>query len=827
MDKEYLQHIAGSLYTKGLEEQIGARVRSGMKNIGAMTGSPMESREYTYIRYSFEKFLKGITPVLDDFAENVDRLRRFKPSLTPNQNKVVDSIVDLHNVIKPRYYGVTVNPPGRVQDYPPGRYPYIKGIQKPLTPLKGKQPTKIAEIIDEGMLGRSVIINKAWTSRNAGKIIAAYIKNIYDKQVAFYAEVKKLTGRTPNRIQTVLRDINRKWSNIFGKVSATISTWQTQAEPTGKTFVSPIGAKPEGKPISPDLTLPPETPPETSTTPPAVAAVLTPDNGKPAATVPAVGDEIPPPARGDDFAYIVENVVKIIIDTVRTDTERSKDYFEAERLPRTWEEPSIHAKEREKKIPTTIKTPSGITIPSTVPITTTASIIPDTIKEQEDEPESKPEKPTGKFLYDFRSAYRKSRNFAIEMGDQKSITLSSGKTKNIRVIWVNKDQKNEIHVKYQDAAEAVGDQKHVWKEIILLNFYDYEADSRSEEWQKDEGNRLFTYIHNANPYDNPLEGASKERLARLQNKSLMDKFNRALYVVIDRKAMEFSAMGLNIGILDDELATIFRYDRSGKKPPINVEELLKYIRSPNVETRTMWIEKLKDLGWFARKGYPIPDPKQDPSTYEGLPIPGEEEPITTPAPGTTAIPTGTLPIPDIDKIPAAMEARSTLLNKGWKGVFNAIGQAAKNLGDRAKTASPDEYVKLATDILKASKAERDPKYVLGIENTNNAVMALEKLGFNKVVAIKAVAEIANTEGENLTDSEYTEKALKLLKPDKKTLPSTSVGGPPPTSPVSGEPSKSAGGEPSKSPVSKPASKKAKKGKLKEGFINPFQETNFL
>lgn len=624
MDKDYLQNIANSPHVdEGLGDRILSRGTSGAQRLAAMTGGDFNDLNYTKIKSLFEGLVKKLSKTLEEFADGphsiANRLEQMRPQITPQHQQAIQELRDLYDLLVP---------------------PYLRVHQVKNSVLEPRSSrSNLTELLSEGIFTRDMSLSSALQSNDATKILNAYFTLIKNQFSAFVRDAMKVTGTPKDYVKRVVGNLNQKWPTIWQKldqISGTppvLTVQQQQQQATG-------AAQPQ----------------------PSVATATKP---KPA-TSAQQGNK-------DDFALVVDRVIDIIIQAVKSDTERSDSFFSKE-LPKDFEAPAITKEDiddpaedgdeefHKKKG----KTPVD---PAEEPV--------------DAEPDPEEEDPnTSEFLYNFHAKYDKyPGKFAIDVEPtDKNLEIvqlkGTGKTKMLNVIWSSKQKENEIYVKHidveieQDAEgshyKTTGNPEHV----MLFKFYDHQVNPRHP---LSKSFSLVNMLKQANPSGAELfEAADKSIKATIASKD--DAFRRALYATTSRKFMEFKRKLVSLTF--DENGEVFKKTRSGLVP-VPKDKLMAYLNSKDPKERERWKNSLEKIKYFEK--FPNLLPKQE---------------VT------------------MDAIPNAMSAYKALQQLGVKNApaMQAVQKAVEALGN---TATEEAYIKkaLENDLHKPKGSEEKPKPV--------------------------------------------------------------------------------------------------------------------
>jgi len=699
MDQDYLQNISASPYVEeGVFDRALARGMSGAQRFSAMTGGSMTDLNYTKIKSLFSTFQNRVTTILKDFNDVSTRLEQMQPRPSTEQIVVINKLRELYSVIVPT--------------------PFQQHQYGQMTPKNSSRPGGLTGMV-EGFFNRDLALNKALQTNKPTEIINAYITQLKKAYDSFVNDAVKVTNAPKDYVARVVGGMDPKYGKILGAVKKVVETPMTAA---------PGAVPPKISGTADSTTTAPST---TSAVPPPLPGsngdASKANGGNPTPTG-ALKNAANLGGNGNDFAIIVGHVIDVITSAVAEDAARSEPYF-TQKLPTTWDEPSLHAKPPARpKAPPGPSKPKSPT-PAPTPAADDYSIeeadvegdeLPDGNEPESDASQDFQDEP-GQFLYNFAGRYDKAKNFAIELPikGMEKIKLSKGRVKNIRVIWVNKTHENEIHVKYQDAADSNGENAKQWKEILLFKFFDSSADPRSPTFV---GNKsIYQYLHDANPYEtNLLKGADKAVLQDLESKT--DKFNRALYAVVHRKAMEFKGRpkgNLDMVANDDGSVSVYN-NPNYKESPYDKEKIKNFVNSTDEKEKILWKNSLEHIGYFDK--YPDMKPTVSPNIQDA----------------TEILMTG-----GISKVDAE----------------DLVQKAIDEIGPSAISMDGEE---LSNYVLE--KLGKDTHKVKNIPAAVDAVLALKALGYKESVARDAIQKVIDSKGAGLSKEEYIKAALATPKP---------------------------------------------------------------
>jgi Holliday junction resolvasome RuvABC DNA-binding subunit len=395
----------------------------------------------------------------------------------------------------------------------------------------------------------------------------------------------------------------------------------------------------------------------------------------------------------------------------------------------------------------------------------------------------------GQFLRNLHGKWRKAKHFAMELPveGKATIVLSKGKTRQIRVILTVNQHENIIHLKYRSPEDA----ENMWKEMALFKFWDHQADPRSNSYV--EKNSIYQYFHEANPYEvNILKNANPEILKHLE--SLNEPFNRALYAIVDRKAMEKKKEDksqVELRLLNNSTTeghphygAVEKLNGKDARIFLKPEVLAKYHSADDTE-RYAWRSALDEIEYFdnlpdikeeidqtetkiitATSKYRIAYPQIDKDTAT-LVIRNIATKLGTNVLTMTADQLYDAAIKEESKNPDANAAKEILIKMGWKpkDAQYYVDQAKETLGP---TAGAEAYMRKAKEL---KPLDQDPET---LQNVQDAIKVMIKLGYKelkaKEVILKALENLGlNASARKLVDAAFTGKTSD---PDVAELPPT-------------------------------------------------------
>lgn len=616
MDQEYLQNIAGSPYIEGIEERLGARVKSGLKNFGAVVGSgALESREYTYVRSALKKFQSELKDLLEEFVQNSDRLKYSKPSPNEQQLYLIDKLIELEGMFNPTTFQAhqyNKMQSRNITGDPIAKKSHIGGIQgsmggKP-DPKKHwdawknsksvSESSTLQDLVKESVFNRfSSEINKAWYSRDINKILAAYINAVRSITKSFYSEVKKFTGMDANGARKIIKDVEKSSIGILDKAEAVVSDYDSQLQ-TGSDINMPVGATPKGMDIGPD--------PDVSEKP-SISPMVPPKNQSEPKTSSPTSSAIGPDGNinlsKNDYAAIVLKAMNIIIDAVQSDTAHAEPFLgpKQQDLPKNWGDPDLTTEMTLSHLLKEIEedeTPEDPPSPENIVGDEEVSYVP------------------GEFLYNFASKNRKyPSNFSIEVvpvheSTEIEIPVGSGNIMDIKVIWNVEKQKNDIYVKLTDKNTGATTTQLIFR--AMTHQINPKVDQGGTTFDI---KQILQQAHSMTFKGDPLEGADPTIVQQIIAKSqggLSSPFGRALYAASQRRSMEFKPKKKSKRRLTfDGSGSVI--DTSSGKPETYTKDQIGALLNSDPETSAMWTKDLQNIGYF--DSFPDMKPKS-PEQYE-------------------------------------------------------------------------------------------------------------------------------------------------------------------------------------------------------------------
>ena len=675
MDNDYLHSIDASPYVEegflSHARATGAGLRQRLQNI-TPSEDPYHTPFYAQLMSHYKSFIKEVKSILSEFVVGptspAERLKKMQ--LTPEERQTIDAFVNLYDQLSPSMFPAGANPETK------------QNLVRGLTPANISLAQAMQHNIKESWFGRK----GAQSTGQASNIINKYVQELQGAYSKFIGNIQKLFPSSPK--QNLSKEfkknvgdpkVSKSVDNVEGvlKTLPTAHQPETEKEPTANAATGVSGAPSSGAPMS-------------------VAQPPTKSN----------------PDK-DSLAEIVERVVEIMIDAVSSD-ERSEDWMKKP-LPTDWDQPPMTKDEpAQGHDQTAFEEPES---PETPPTEEPKSVNEASDKKSSGEHAPEEEEYKGEFLYNFHSKANKypGGSFNIEVKPSNTslstIKLSNGKTKELVVLWAVKTKtENNIYVKHKTvtevktsepsekpsptpAAEPSADysieeaaDSNQWEVTHLFKFWDHQANPRTPN-NKFDVNTLIAQAHPSK--GNVLNGANPQILEKIN--SLTEPFLRSCYATTSRKHMEFSPKGLNIRMSDT--GRVFHIKRDGHHEEITDDAISLHVKSKNINERKKWIEALQKIGWFARKSQDLgkvieaPNWKDEPSDAPLLPKKGDApEPL-----GKEKT--------EVGQIPAAADAVAALTSMGGGkaklGAKTALDLVQKVVDKHGNNLSTQEYIKLA------------------------------------------------------------------------------------------------------------------------------------
>lgn len=794
MDREYLKHIDSSPYVdegffdtaKATTAGLGQRAKNLLPSEDPYE-TPLNAKLQSYYKTLVNE-LKGI---LEEFSfgpkSPAERLKRSQ--LSQEQKELIDSLTNLYQVLVPSVF-------------PAGTRPEIRGttVQRTVRPPNVSYAQSMQHLAKEAWLGRA-------STRSGGEvdsIINKYLNDVKAAYSRFINNVKKhfpgvLASKVSDSFKTTLG--NPRISKTLDKIESVVKAKAPEetpptpspapAAPAASTTPRPRRASSvdEKKNANDFATL--------------IAATLNiisqrviedkdsrPYYSKPLADgnfyLPKTVDEPYPLRHSSEWnpphpPHEPENLASLP-DTDPKKIAYLKDKEEYEKKLAAYRYVPLR-NEKGEVVGYTYKlvTPDTLqSVPSPIPH---APQSPEPVVEADDSldkdadnadvPDSTDdEDPTGEFLYDFASLFRKHRgsrdSYSIEVTrNPVKVVFGDGREMIIRVFWNWSNQINTILV------QTLKDGKS-WETSELLKFYDDEVNPQSPYY--DSNFNIAHFLEQVEPNAKALFlKADKEKWTEVEN--AIKVFKPAAYAVIRRKGvMEFKSHKRLRFYIDTAWENSKEGDphwgsvkllrgKFGKYPrnsEIPFEEIHKYFYTKkNEQTQETFENALTQAGYW--------------DDYVGI-----KEKFKEPAPIATSDEEERST--DVSRIPAASDAIKTLVVLGHKEkeAKDWIQQIVDKVGPD-KTA--EEYVKLAQKnpmlaptppvtpsaptpsvVSKPSTPPADPS---GSAPTAPSDPKVRSDDIKKIpAAIAAVAELKKMKLSFAEAWELVGKAIETLGPDK-------------------------------------------------------------
>jgi len=659
MDREYLKQIAGSPYIEeGLYDRLLARTRSGTQMAQALSGNSLESPQITKLKSLWNVLLISLRRILTDVENQISPLIKYRQSgaVDPNTGKplppATQQQLQMLEAMKELYDAVTGNVAigNTLQQVKNPSYnlksmaAYQKGSQNaPSQP--SPTSTKLSEIFNESMWDATrriftpggISLSKAIASRDPDTILNAYknaIKQIYDK---FAADAVKL-GIPASMLSTTVKRIYpaRIYKDILEKIEK-INNFEI------------LGAKGSEEKSKPEEPKPEEPKPEEKDDDKS-GGEKEGSSGKVSnvfsggASVGA-GGGLPggnakirdPQISSLDMPYIIERAVEIVIDVVKADKARSKPFFDRPLPQSPLEKFSLRS------------SPSNVNPES--------NKLSEIIKENEQlygytkgkqknrrkNPDSPIHNVPFEFLQNFRSAFRKSNTFSVEM-----VPYEASLSEPIYLPNSSKIMKKEIKIKMDIFWNCDNYVNRIQANFTNLNskqkttntlmiFFDHEVSAQMGA-QRDDSNdpenptigkfSVQKAVSKVNAeWMEKMPGDVDARIANME-----DAFFRALYATVYRKSMEWKSGGegtLDYQKMSNGSVRILKFKNDGSldgpEQIFTIDQIKQILNGKNIKEKNRWIDILKYLKYTEEElGMPIPKPEDVPT--KGTPEETENTP---------------------------------------------------------------------------------------------------------------------------------------------------------------------------------------------------------
>jgi hypothetical protein len=546
MDQDFLNNINGSPY---VEEGAFSRLQSKAAQISrgatSMLGQGGQPPYETIIRSLWDGFVKKVTPILNDWnSQGKQVLSTF--TLNQSQEEMANILDNIYSSLRSSF-----NP----------KYPN----------------SLLRESLDEAfwdMAKRDIGLNKKLGSNDPSKIINGFKNKILNLYNMFLSDASKTTNIPLQNVENVASKLNFKG----------VAQPQTGVIPAGT--ISNVIGKLKTLKTMPDVpsepipgTTPPVAPSTPESTPPVAAAVApTAPQTSPSSNTNTPSGNAEPSSESEgkitdnDAAFLILEVVKIIIETVKADASHSADIFNAPELPQSMHDKQINEEDVPEK-------------PTDKNNTTT---------------DDKSDEMPGEFVYNFHSRDKKfPGSFSINVGNQKTIKLPSGKQKNIQVIWHSHKGTNDIWVM------SKGDDGKATKALIFKFYNDQAAPQLGHE----KTTNVDLLLKQSKPMGGPtLDQTKIDPKIMSEINSLQSDLFRSLFAVVRRKGMEFKPKekGLYSLTFDDE-GVVTSHQKDGKTKQYAEGDLRQVLNGPP-EIADKWKKSLEAVGYFDK----FPDLKPTP-----------------------------------------------------------------------------------------------------------------------------------------------------------------------------------------------------------------------
>lgn len=506
-----------------------AKTANAVQGFSAMAGNTIRPEDSTKILSLWKVCQDKISKLAQDWKEISGMLKyRSGSKMTPKQKRGVANWDTIANKFVPSArMGAVVNPPKRDD----AKF-FGQGVARSTTDTLNSPPVN-ENIVAEGMWTRPLSILWALRSNDIDKILAAYqleLKKAYDSFLTDAVKIAKIPADSVTKIMATIGDVSvkEKFKLIRGKLGLTAKKKSGTVPPSIPSGATPtvqstspslpshsVGVAPSGA-IPPKI-LPPTQPPLAATTTPPPSPSTNPTstakNGGSGGTLET------DPSKATAFVGIMNRVVDIMIDTVKSDKDESAPFMGKDEkgdfkkgMPTTWNDPS----------------------PTTKAVSEADSPTPNPDAE-------KFEAAPGKFLYNFHGYYDKARTFNITM-EPKTVSSEidvGGKKKHMEVMWHNEKHLNEIWVKCFDltsSPDGTTKKSAASENVKMFQFMDHDVNPRTPAGKQFSIEKIFK---SAQPSKDPFKMADPAVLQQLMSKS--QELLRACYATVYRKAMEFKA----------------------------------------------------------------------------------------------------------------------------------------------------------------------------------------------------------------------------------------------------------------------------------------------
>lgn len=754
MDREYLKHIDSSPYVdegffdtaKAAAAGIGQRAKNYLPS-----EDPYETPLNAKLKSYYNTLINELKQILKEFSlgpkSPAERLK--KSQLSPEQKELIDSLTNLYQTLVPSVF-------------PAGTRPDIRGagVQRTVNPPNVSFAKSMQHLAKEAWIGRA-------GARSGGEADSIINKYVNDVKAAYSKFIKNVGKYFPGVLSSKVSDSfkktlgNSQITKTLDKIE-TVTKSNAPEEETPTPPAAPVTAAPAATPTFRRASSADEKK-NANDFATLIAATLNiisqrviedkdsrPYYSKPLADgnfyLPKTVDEPYPLRHSSEWnpphpPHEPENLATLP-DTDPSKIKYLRDKGEYEKKLASYRYVPIR-NEKGEIVSYTYKlvTPSTLqSVPSPVPHVpqspepiVEADDSSDIDADNEDVPDStEDEDPTGEFLYDFASLFRKHRgsrdSYSIEVTrNPVKVVFGDGREMVIRVFWNWSNQVNTILV------QTLNDGKS-WETSELLKFYDDEVNPQGPYYESNFN--IAHFLEQVEPNAKALFlKADKEKWAEVEN--AVKVFKPAAYAVIRRKGvMEFKSHKRLRFYIDTAWENSKEGDphwgsvkllrgKFGKYPrnsEIPFEEIHKYFYTKkNEQTQETFENALTQAGYWddyigikEKFKEPAPITTGNDEDREESEAPSDETrsespTSTTPSAGTVptapTTPSGTTLYPvtepvDIKSIPAAIDAVASLktMKIPLKKATELVKQAVEALGPD-KTASDYSFY-----AFKASKA---------------------------------------------------------------------------------------------------------------------------
>ena len=325
MDKEYRDNIVGSPYLdEGIGQQLKAKTASAISAGQATLGHQLDNPLHAKIKPHWETFMSQLLRILKDVRDQIEPLIRNRQAqtvdpetgktsspVTPEQDELLTSMLNLLNSIVPSKYLANTLSTGR----PESTY-------------------SLGNVVKESLWDaarRDMDLNKIIAGRNPTKILNAFKNKILSLYEQFLMGASKSTRIPKESIAKITKGIYppTKYHDILNKIESIKNT---------PDLVETHGGTPAA--TSPAAVTPPAPAAGAGAKTPAALAGSGPSPSGAAGEVKSSGSIA---SNKNDIAAIILKVIKIIIDTVKSDISHAAPFVGPEQapFPTKWGQPTV------------------------------------------------------------------------------------------------------------------------------------------------------------------------------------------------------------------------------------------------------------------------------------------------------------------------------------------------------------------------------------------------------------------------------------------------------------------------------------------------------